>query len=331
MELRLGCRADALDPDAHTVTLADGEKIPFDRALLATGARPRQLDLPGRTLAGIHDLRTLEDAAPIREALVPGCRLVVVGGGFIGLEVAAVALARGARVTVLEAADRLLSRVLPPAMSSFYESLHREHGVDVRLGAAVTGFEGDADRVNAVTVNGAALEADLVVMGVGIVPNQELAANAGIDCDDGILVDTRCETSAPGVFAAGDCTRHPNPLLGGRLRLESVHNANAQGRVAATNLLGGDATYSEMPWFWSDQHDVKLQMIGLSANHDQVVLRGDPDARRFVAFYLRDGVLIAADAVNSPREFMACRALVPRLARIDPAKLADPAVDLKTL
>jgi len=331
VELRLGAHAQRIERDARAVVLADGSHIEFDALLLATGARPRQLDLPGRALTGIHDLRTLNDAQAIHAELRPGTRLSVVGGGFVGLEVAAVAVAMGASVTLLEAAPRLLSRVVPPALSHWYERLHRAHGVDVRTGVCVSGFEGEGDRVRRVLVDGGAVDCDVVVMGVGIVPNQELAAACGLACSDGIVVDETCVTSDPAIYAAGDCTRHPQPLLGGDVRLESVHNATAQARVAAANLLGGAQRYAELPWFWSDQYDVKLQMIGLSSPHDQALVRGDMDAQAFIVFYLRDGVLVAADAINSTREFLACRKLVPRLARVDPQRLLDPDTPLSEL
>lgn len=331
VELRLGTHVHAIERGARAVVLTDGTRIGFDALLLATGSRPRQLALPGRELAGIHDLRTLDDAQAIGAQLRSGTRLTVVGGGFVGLEVAAVAVAAGATVTVLEAAPHLLSRVMPPAMSRWYERLHRAHGVDVRTAVSVTGFDGEDDRVRRVLTDGGAVDSDLVVLGVGIVPNQELAAGCGLACRDGIIVDEHCATSDPAIYAAGDCTRHPQPLLGGDLRLESVHNATTQARVAAANLLGGEQRYAELPWFWSDQYDVKLQMIGLSAAHDEAVVRGDMDARAFIVFYLRDGVLIAADAINSTREFMVCRKLVPRLARIDARRLADPDTPLQDL
>jgi len=331
VELRLGTRVQAIERAARNVVLADGSRIGFDALLLATGSRPRQLALPGRELSGIHDLRTLDDAHAIRAQLHPDTRLTVVGGGFVGLEAAAVARAMGASVTVLEAAPRLLSRVMPEPMSRWYERLHRAHGVDVRTAVGVTGFEGDGERVRRVCTSDGAVDTDLVVMGVGIVPNEELAAACGIACDDGIVVDEHCATSDPAIYAAGDCTRHPQPLLGGHLRLESVHNATAQARVAAANLLGGEQRYAEIPWFWSDQFDAKLQMIGLSAPHERTVVRGDMDAHAFIVFYLRDGVLIAADAINSAREFMHCRKLVPRLARVDTQRLADPDTPLQDL
>lgn len=329
--LHLATRVERIDRDARAVVLADGSRIDFDALLLATGSRPRPLALPGRELTGIHDLRTLDDADMLRAQLRPGARLTIIGGGFVGLEVAAVARTLGLEVTVLEAAPRLLSRVMPPALSAWYEKLHRRYGVDVRTQVNVRGFDGEHGRVQRVLLDGGAVDADLVVIGIGIVPNQELAAACGLACDDGILVDEHCATADTAIYAAGDCTRHPQPLLGATLRLESVHNATAQARIAAANLLGGEQRYAELPWFWSDQYDVKLQMIGLSDAHDQMIVRGDMDARAFVAFYLRDGILIAADAINSAREFMHCRKLVPRLARIDPQRLADPDTPLQDL
>ncbi len=331
VELVLGRRAVSVDRDARHVVLDDGATVDFAALVLATGSRPRELALPGRGLQGIHDLRTLDDVDAIRGGLREGARLVVVGGGFIGLEVASVARGLGAEVTVLEAAGRLLPRVVPPAMSAWFRRLHESHGVTVHTGVAVQGFEGRDGRVSAVTTDAGAHAADLVVMGVGIVPNQELAADCGLPCDDGIVVDEHCRTADPAVLAAGDCTRHPQPLLGGTLRLESVHNATAQARVAAANLMGGDERYAEIPWFWSDQYDVKLQMIGLSSGHDRAVVRGDMDGGAFIVFYLRDGVPVAADAVNSARDFMACRKLIPRLEAVDPARLADPDTPLNDL
>jgi 3-phenylpropionate/trans-cinnamate dioxygenase ferredoxin reductase subunit len=331
VELVLGRRALGVDRAQRRVSLDDGTSHGYDALVLATGSRPRRLGLPGEDLQGVHELRTMDDVEGIRRDLREGARLVVVGGGFIGLEVAAVARKMGVEVTVLEAADRLLARVMPPAMSSWFRRLHERHGVTVRTAVSVAGFEGSAGRVIGARADGETLPADLVVMGVGVVSNQELAAQCGLTCDDGIVVDARCATSDPAIFAAGDCTRHPNTLLGTTLRLESVHNATAQARVVAANLMGGDARYAEMPWFWSDQYDVKLQMIGLSADHDQTVVRGDMDSDAFIVFYLRRGVPVAADAINSARAFMQCRKLVPRLEPVDAARLGDPDTPLEDL
>ena len=327
--LRRGARAVGLDPAAHVVVLEDGEALRYEKLLLATGGRARALPVDGADLDGIHLLRTIADVDAIKAELHPGKRLAIIGGGYIGLEAAAVAVRAGLRVTVLELEERILKRVVTAEMSRFYQTLHADAGVVVRTGAEVVGFQG-ARRVRAVRcADGATVPADIVIVGVGITPNVALAEDAGLACGDGIVVDERCATSAPDVYAAGDCTNHPNPLLGRRLRLESVPNAMEQSRVAAANMAGQDKTYAAVPWFWSDQYDLKLQMVGFAADGDTRVVRGDPAAHRFAVFHLAAGTLVAAEAVNSPREFMACRQLVGR--QVDAKRLADPLVDLKTL
>ena len=329
VDVRMAARAAGIDRDAKTVVLEGGGEIGYDKLLLATGGRPRILDIPGADLPGVHYLRTIADSDAIKADLAPGRRLAVVGGGYIGLEVAAVAVAAGLSVTVVEMEERILQRVTTSAMSAFYHALHGDAGVTIRTGARAEAFVG-TDAVTGVRcADGSEIPADAVVVGVGIVPNVELAADAGLPCGDGIVVDERCTTADPDILAAGDCTNHPNPLLDRRLRLESVPNAMEQARVAAANMLGQDRVYSSVPWFWSDQYDLKLQMLGFSADGDTTVTRGDPEARRFAVFHLKDGTLVAADAVNSPREFMACRQLVGK--PVDAARLADPLVDLKTL
>ena len=327
--LRRGIRAMGIDVAAHVVTLEDGEALRYEKLLLATGGRARALNVEGAGLGGVHLLRTIADVDAIKLELRPGKRLAIIGGGYIGLEAAAVAVRAGLSVTVLEVEDRILKRVVVAEMSSFYEQLHTEAGVVIRTGAHVVGFEGDGQVQAVRCADGALVPADVVIVGVGIVPNVELAADAGLDCSDGIVVDERCATSAPDVYAAGDCTNHPNPVLERRLRLESVPNAMEQSRVAAANMVGADKIYAAVPWFWSDQYDLKLQMVGFAADGDERVVRGDMAARRFAVFHLRAGALVAVDAVNSPREFMACRQLVGR--KLDAGQLADPLVDLKTL
>ncbi|MBX3706245.1 MAG: FAD-dependent oxidoreductase [Pseudomonadales bacterium] len=326
--LKLGVRATAIDTAAHTVTTDAGETIPYTKLLLATGGRPRRLGIPGSDLAGIHYLRGIDDVDGIRAEMAPGKRLVIVGGGYVGLEVASVAVTAGLEVHVLEMESRILQRVTTPAMSAYYHQLHASRGVHVHTGTAVTGFRG-AGRVEAVLCGPTEFPADLVIVGIGIIPNVEIAEAAGIACGNGIVVDDGCRTSAPDVFAAGDCTNHPNPLLGRRLRLESVPNAMEQARVAAANMCGGSKTYASIPWFWSDQYELKLQMVGFSSDGDSQVLRGDMAANHFAMFYLKDGAVVAVDAVNSPKEFMICKQLIGK--RVDPAALADPAVDLKSL
>jgi len=333
IELVTGTRVTSIDPGANRVTLDSGRTLDFDRLLLATGSRVRRLDgMPGAELEGVLYLRTLEDSDRIRAAMEGAERAVVVGGGYIGLEVASVAIEAGLAVTVIENLPRLLSRVATPRLAGFYADLHRSRGVDLRLGKAVTGFRGEDGAVSAVALaDGNEIPADVVVVGIGIEPVTDLARAAGIDCDNGIAVDSGCRTSAPDVFAAGDCTSHPNAFFGRRVRLESVPNAMEQGRVAAATMLGEDRSYESEPWFWSDQHGVRLQMAGLSEGADQTVTRGEFGGDSFIAFHLRGGVLIGADAVNGVREFIFCRRLIAARGRPDPAALADPSIPVKNL
>ncbi|MDH5312101.1 MAG: FAD-dependent oxidoreductase [Gammaproteobacteria bacterium] len=322
LSVRLGEEVGAIDTGAKALRTSRGDVVPYDSLVLATGASPRRLGLPGADLGGIHYLRSIGDVEAIRPGLVPGCRLTVIGAGYIGLEVAAVARMLGARVTVVEKLERVLSRVVSPAVSSFYEVEHRAQGVEFRLGADVLGFDGSR-RVAAVRTSAGPVEADLVIVGIGVAPNTILAATAGLATDDGIVVDTRCRTTGEAIFAIGDCTNHPNPLLGRRLRLESVHNALEQAKTAAANLCGEALEYAQIPWFWSDQYDLKLQIAGISEGYDQTVLRGDPASRSFACLYLRQGRLLAVDAINRARDFMQAKPLIAAGAVIDPALLAD--------
>ena len=330
IELRLGNAVREIDPERRSVVLDGGESLAYTDLVIATGSRPRRLDLPGADLGNVFYLRSLEDADAIGKELVAGRRLVVVGGGYIGLEIASTAKGLGLEVCVVEAAERILGRVTAPEMSAYYAGAHRARGVDVRLSTGIVSFEGDG-AVRGVVCEDETIPADVVVIGIGIVPDEKLAAAAGIPCDDGIVVDERCATAADHVYAVGDCTRHPNPILGRTLRLESVHNALEQARTAATNIAGTPAKYEQVPWFWSDQFDLKLQMVGMSRGYDTIVQRGSMDADDFAVFYLKEGVLIAVDAVNRPREFMACRKLVPQRPTIDPAKLADESIPMKEM
>lgn len=331
VDLRLSTRVARLDTDARRAELEGGGDIDWDQCVIATGSRVLHLQVPGADLPGIHYLRTIDDVDAIRARFVRGARLTVVGAGYIGLEVAAVAAAAGLEVTVLEMAERVMSRVVPPAVSDFYESEHRRHGVNLRLGQGVSGFDGDA-RVEAVTTAaGERVATDFVVAGIGIEPVTEIAAAAGLACDDGILVDEYCRTRVDGVYAIGDCTRHPNSIYGRQLRLESVQNALEQARTAAAGICGEPVAYNQVPWFWSDQYDLKLQIAGLSEGYDQIVTRGDPASRTFACFYLAEGRLLAVDAVNSPREFMLAKPLIAAGATPAPEALADPGVSLKEL
>lgn len=330
-------RVERIDRERRKVHLSDGREIAYARLALATGGRVRRLALPCGEAAecapNLHYLRGIDDALRIREQFVPGARLLIVGGGYVGLEAAALARKKGLQATVLEAMPRVLARVTAPEVSSFYERVHREEGVDLRLETAVDDLLFDADgRVTGVRCSsGEVLPADLVVVGIGLIPNTELAEQAGLVVDNGIVVDEYCRTSDPDIVAAGDCTNHPSQYAGRRLRLESVPNALEQARVAAATLCGKNVPYHSVPWFWSDQYDLKLQMVGLSQGYDQVVLRGDPVQRSFMAFFLKEGKLIAVDSVSRPQEFMLAKRLVAAGGYYDPAVLADEETPLKQL
>ena len=326
--LKLGVRAERLDPANRRVSLADGSTLHYDGLLLATGSRVRRVDVPGADLSGIHYLRTIADVDGILDGLSEARRVVIVGAGYIGLEVAAVVRASGAAVTVLEAADRVMSRVVCPEVGAFYRDVHESAGVEIVCGTAVSGFAGDTHVTGVITDDGREYPCDLAVVGIGIVPETELAAQAGLDCNDGICVDEHARSSELLIYAAGDCTNHPNALLGRRIRLESVHNAIEQSKTAALSLVGEPAAYTQVPWFWSDQYDLKLQIAGISTGYDRVVLRGDPAARKFAAYYLRDGRLIAVDAVNSPKDFLLGKRLVAEGATPSPQRIEDTAADL---
>lgn len=326
--VKVNTSVTAIDTGAHTVTTDAGDTFTYEKLLIATGGRPRKLSIPGSDLSGIHYLRTIADVDAIKGDFGEGKRLVIVGGGYIGLEVASVAVKYGLEVHVLEMEERILQRVTTPEMSAYYHQLHSGRGVHIHTSTMVSGFSGDG-HVSAVACGDESFPADLVIVGIGIIPNTEIAEAAGIECDNGIVVDDHCRTSAEDVYAAGDCTNHPNPLLDRRLRLESVPNAMEQARVATANMTGGDKVYASIPWFWSDQYELKLQMVGFSADGDSHVTRGDMASNAFAVFYLKDGKVVAADAVNSPKEFMICKQLIGKA--VDPAALADPDADLKSL
>jgi 3-phenylpropionate/trans-cinnamate dioxygenase ferredoxin reductase subunit len=292
------------------------------------------MNVPGAGLAGVHVLRNIADVERIRADLGAGKRLVVIGAGYIGLEVAATAREMGAEVTVLEQADRVMGRVTCNEVSAFYQAEHARHGVRILCGTQVQSIEGGGGgsqhRVRAVLCeDGSAHDADLVLVGVGVSACDELAQDAGLECANGIAVDQHCRTSDPHIYAAGDCTSHPNIHYGKRVRLESVDNAFEQATSAALNLMGIPTPHDKVPWFWSDQYDLKMIIVGLCQGHDEIVMRGSPALRSFTACYLREGELIAVDTVNAPKDQMAARKLVAARARPDRAKLTEPSIPLK--
>jgi len=332
VEFMLGTRVQAIDPANKQLTLADNATVAYDKLCLAVGSRVRTVDLPGVDLAGIHYLRTVADVDAIRADLRPGARAVIVGGGYIGLEAAAVLNKLSLDVTVLEMAERVMQRVTAPEVSAFYTRVHGEEGVDICCDVGVTGFEGDGRVERVLTSDGGGCKADLVIIGVGILPNTELAGAAGLDVDNGIVVDEFARTSDVDIVAAGDCTSHYNPVYDRRVRLESVQNATDQARIAAATVCGREKSYNVLPWFWSDQYDLKLQIAGLCQGYDEVVVRGDPSAgRSFAVFYFRAGRLIAVDAINRPAEFMLGKRLISERVDVDRELLTDESVHVREL
>ncbi|MCH8684702.1 NAD(P)/FAD-dependent oxidoreductase [Pedomonas mirosovicensis] len=332
VEVRTQTTITRLDPSARTATLSTGEAIRYGWCILATGGRVRPLPCPGAHLPGVHYLRTLVDVDGIRASLTPGARLAVIGGGYIGLEVAASARKLGHEVTLIEALDRVLARVTSPVVSRFFEAKHQAEGVDVRLNTAVAAIEGETRVTGVALACGEVIPADVVVVGIGILPNCELAQDAGLACDNGIMVDDLCRTADPRILAIGDVARHPNRYApGGPVRLESVQNAVDQAKTAVSVILGAPEPYADLPWFWSDQYDIKLQTAGLALDYDEIIVRGTPDAAPFSVLYLRAGRVVAIDCINSIKDFMAGKKLVTAGLEPDRTLLCNPAFPLKDL
>ena len=332
IELRLNARVEAIDRWNKQVCLG-GERIPYDRLIIATGARARKLPLPGAELDGVLALRSADDAEALKKALGPGKTLAVIGGGYIGLEAAASARALGAEAIIIEREPRLLARVACAALSEFFLSYHRGKGVSFALGAQVTGIEGRDGKVSAVTfANGKPAPCDAVLVGVGAIPNDDMARAAGLDCQDGILVDLLARTSDPAISAIGDCTRRPLPIYGEIGRLESVPNALEQAKQAASDICGRPSPTGEVPWFWSDQYDIKLQIAGLPLHAERTVIRGEPRFGRFAVFHLTDDCRVqCVEAVNSPAEFMGGRLLIAARKPVAAERLRDVSVPMKAV
>ncbi|MCK9503812.1 MAG: FAD-dependent oxidoreductase [Porticoccaceae bacterium] len=328
----LGVTVSAINRADKQVVLDDGEHLSYDKLVLTVGARVRKIDIPGCELPGVYYLRNINDVQQIKRYTGHDKKAVIIGGGYIGLETAASLRKLGMDVTVLEAMPRVLQRVTAPEISRFYTRVHSEEGVKIVTDTQVEAIQGDKNAEAVVCKNGDIYPADLIIVGVGVIPNTELAANAGLKVDNGIVVDEYARTSDPDILAAGDCTSHFNPIYGRQMRLESVQNALDQGIVAANTICGKEKPYSALPWFWSDQYDLKLQIAGLSQGYTDVVIRGDIETgRSFAAFYLKDSKILAVDAVNSPQEFMLSKKLITDKADIDPTRLGDSSIPLKNL
>jgi 3-phenylpropionate/trans-cinnamate dioxygenase ferredoxin reductase subunit len=331
IDLRLSARVARILREEQAVVCADGARLGYDALALCTGTRARRLDVPGVDLPGALYLRTLADADGIKGAVRPGLRAVIVGGGYIGLEVAASLSKLGCAVVVIEALERVINRVVAAPVSAFFAAEHARHGVEIVTDAAVAALEGDGRVERVVCADGRAFAADLAVIGIGAAPNDELARDAGLAVENGIVVDAFGRTSDPAIFAAGDVTNHPNALFDRRMRLESVHNAMEQAKAVARTIAGQAQAYADVPWFWSDQYDLKLQIAGVGGPDDALILRGDPAMRAFSCLHLCEGRLVAIDCVNRGADFLAAKKLIAERRPIDPARAADPATRLGEL
>jgi len=330
IDFRPGVRAVRLDRGARQVSLSDGATLGYDFLILATGARPIVLPVPGADLAGLFFLRSAADAEGLKSALRPGARLAIVGGGYIGLEVAASARALGAEATVIEREPRLLARVACETLSSFFQTYHEAHGVRFVLGASVTGFTGEGGHVTGAQLsNGEIVACDAALLGVGATPNDELAVEAGLECARGVVVDLEGRSSDPAIFAIGDVAHRPLPIYDRMFRLESVPNALEQSKQVASAITGRPAPAAEVPWFWSDQYDLKLQIAGLPFDADRIIVRGDPATAKFAVFHLHGDLVQAVEAVNAPPEFMMGRQLILARRPVNAERLADPAISMK--
>lgn len=336
VEVRLGERVVSVDPGAHELRTASGSTIGYGTLVWAAGGNARRLGCAGHDLVGVHTVRDRSDVDRMKSELETANEIVVVGGGYVGLEAAAVLRKQGKHVTVLEAEPRVLARVAGEALSRFFEAEHRAHGVDVRTGAQVVALDEKEGRVCGVRLaSGESIRAELVIVGVGIDAAVEPLAAAGAVTANGVVVDLQCKTSLPDVYAVGDCAAHPNVHAEGRvIRLESIQNANDQGMLVAKSIagsLGADERYDAVPWFWSNQYDLRLQTVGLSQGHDDVVVRGAPESRSFSVVYLRDGRVVALDCVNHTKDYLQGKTLIAKRTVVDRAKLAQPEVTLKEL
>ncbi len=330
VELRLQTAVTQIDAAAHRLTLDDGSGLDYDKLLLATGATLRRLQIPGAELPAVHYLRRIEDTLALRSACREGARLVVIGGGFIGLEVAASARQLQCEVSVLEAADRLMGRAMDAWMGEYFERLHARHGVSIRLQQQVRAIESDGGACRVVTADDV-LPADVIVIGIGITPNDALARQIGAEVDNGVVVDAQGRTSVEDVFACGDVACHHNSRWGRRLRLESWENAQNQAIAAASTMCGSEAQYDPVPWFWTNQFDVNLQLAGVPPHWDARVVRGDPQSGPFTVFYLAGDRVVACSAVNNAREMRSSRVLIEHAAAVTAEQLQNPQTNLKAL
>ena len=328
IQLKLGNKVQNVDLESERILLSDQTELKFDRLIFATGSKVRKLKFPGDHLSSIHYLRGLDDAEAIKTDLNSCENLAVIGAGYIGLEVAAIAATKNINVTVIEMADRVMNRTVDPQISEYYLELHQKNGVKFKFNTSLKEIRGDDKPKYLICSDLSEIKADMVVIGAGIIPNTDLAEDAGIDTDNGILVDEYGQTNCEKIYACGDCTNHPNKILNKNLRLESVHNAMEQSKTVAFNILNSPLEYNQVPWFWSDQYDHKLQIVGLSGEHDTVTIRGEMSDNKFMLFYTKENELMAVDSINNPKEFLISRKLVEKKVKIDLDMISDPTTDL---
>ena len=331
VQLYLGLSAEKLEIDNQKVYLSDNSELEFDKLVFATGSRVRYLDFPGSELKSIFYLRDLDDAEAIKKDLETSDNIVIIGAGYIGLEAAAIAAKKNKIVTIIEMADRVMNRTVDPQISEYYLNLHQSYGVKFHFNTSLETINKVSDSLEVVCSDGTKVKADSVLIGAGVVPNIELAEEAGIYCDNGIIVDEFGQTNFKNIYACGDCTNHPNKILNKNLRLESVHNAMEQAKTVASSVMNNPMEYSQVPWFWSDQYDHKLQIVGLSGDHDLVTMRGNTNDAKFMLFYTKNEELIAVDAINNPKEFLISRKLVANKVKIKPEVICDPNTNLNDL
>ena len=331
VQLKLGTKAEEIDIENNNIHLSDNTKLSFDKLVFATGSSVRKLDFPGKDLNSIHYLRGLDDALSIKKDLQTRQNIVVVGAGYIGLEVAAIAAKQNKSVTVIEMADRVMNRTVDPQISDYYLKLHQKNGVTFKFNTSLKEIVGASNPEKVICSDGTEVKADMVIIGAGIMPNVELAENAGLSCDNGIIVNEFGKTDHANIYACGDCTNHPNKLLNKKIRLESVHNAMEQSKTVASSIINKSIEYNQIPWFWSDQYDHKLQIVGLSGEHDKVIMRGDMSEAKFMLFYTKDEKLIAVDAVNNSKEFLICKKLVANKVTIKADEISNPDTNLNDL
>ena len=329
--MMLGTRIAAINPDEKTAITESAETLSFSKLILTTGARIRRLPIPGQDLPHVYYLRDTQDVLAIKADVRAGKQAVIIGGGYIGLETAASLRKQGMEVTVLEAMDRILQRVTAPQLSAFYKRVHTEEGVKILENVGATEIVKTDDGLAVKTGDGQSLPADMVIIGIGVIPNTELASEAGLTVGNGIEVNEFCQTSHADVYAAGDVTWHHNPIYDRHIRLESVPNATEQAKTCADHINGKPKPYNSLPWFWSDQFDLKLQIAGLSTDYDDIIIRGDIEgSRSFAAYYFKGDKLLAVDAVNAPRDFMMTRMALTKGKNLDKAVLRDPEAELKS-